>query len=315
MAKLYRKRTILVKAEATYGVEPSPAPAGTDACQVRNLEISPVESEVLNRDLVRTYLGSSPQLLANTRVQLTFEVEYAGSGAAGTAPRYGSLLQACGFVQVEVASTSVTYAPLSASFKSATIYYSTDGVRHKVIGCRGTFSLNLTANQIPVINFTMTGQYVAPTDTADPTPTFTNQATPKIFNDTNTTSFTLFSETDLPLQSCQLDVGNEIAYSELVNSNKEIMLVNRASSGSLVIEMPTLASHDFFADAVASTTGNLSIVHGATAGNIITLASAANAVSLGNPTYSEDNGVVMLNLPYTLVPSTAGNDEFTLVYT
>lgn len=313
MAKLYRKRTVLVKVEASYGADSTPA--GTDACQVRNLEISPVESEVINRDLVRTYLGSSPQLLANTRVQLTFEVEYAGSGTAGTAPRYGSLLQACGFVQVEVASTSVSYLPISASFKSATIYYSTDGVRHKVIGCRGTFSLNLTANQIPVINFTMTGQYVAPTDFADPTPTFTSQATPKIFNDTNTTAFTLFSETDLPLQSCQLDLGNEITYSELVNSNKEIMLVNRASSGSLVIEMPTLASHDFFADAVASTTGNLSIVHGATAGNIITLASAANAVSLGNPTYSEDNGVVMLNLPYTLVPSTAGNDEFTLVYT
>lgn len=313
MAKLYRKRTVLVKSEASYGTDSTPA--GSDACQVRNLEISPVESEVINRDLVRTYLGSSPQLLANTRVQLTFEVEYAGSGTAGTAPRYGSLLQACGFVQVEVASTSVSYLPISASFKSATIYYSTDGVRHKVIGCRGTFSLNLTANQIPVINFTMTGQYVAPTDFADPTPTFTSQATPKIFNDTNTTAFTLFSETDLPLQSCQLDLGNEITYSELVNSNKEIMLVNRASSGSLVIEMPTLASHDFFADAVASTTGNLSIVHGATAGNIITLASAANAVSLGNPTYSEDNGVVMLNLPYTLVPSTAGNDEFTLVYT
>ena len=313
MAKLYRKRTVLVKIESTYGTDS--VPTGTDACQVRNLEISPVESEVLSRDLVRTYLGSSPQLVANTRVQVTFEVEYAGSGTAGTAPRYGSLLKACGFSETLVTSTSATYAPVSASFSSVSIYYSTDGVRHKVTGCRGTFSLNLTANQIPVINFTMTGQYVAPTDTADPTPTFTNQATPRIFNDTYTTAFTLFSETDLPLQSCQLDVGNEIVYRELVNSDKEVTLVNRAGSGSLVIEMPTLASHDFFADAVASTTGNLSIVHGATAGNIITLASAANAVSLANPTYSEDNGVVMLNLPYTLVPSTAGNDEFTLAYT
>ena len=313
MAKLYRKRTVLVKTEATYGTDSTPV--GSDACQVRNLEISPVESDVLSRDLVRTYLGASPQLVANTRVQVTFEVEYAGSGAAGTAPRYGSLLKACGFSETLVASTSATYAPVSSSFSSVTIYYSTDGVRHKVTGCRGTFSLNLTANQIPVINFTMTGQYVAPTDTADPTPVFTLQAVPRIFNDTNTTAFTLFSETDLPLQSCQLDVGNEIVYRELVNSDKEVTLVNRSGSGSLVIEMPTLASHDFFADAVASTTGNLSIVHGSTAGNIITLASAANAVSLGNPTYSEDNGVVMLNLPYTLVPSTSGNDEFTLAYT
>jgi hypothetical protein len=38
-------------------------------------------------------------------------------------------------------------------------------------------------------------------------------------------------------------------------------------------------------------------------------------MSLGNPSYSEDNGVVMLNLPYTLVPTSSGNDEFSLVYT
>ena len=313
MAKLYRKRTVLVKSEATYGTDSSPV--GSDAVQVRNLEVTPVESDVLSRDLIRPYLGASPQLIANTRVQVTFEVEYAGSGTLGTAPRYGSLLKSCGFSETVVASTSVTYAPVSTSFSSVTIYYSTDGVRHKVTGARGTYTLNLTANQIPVINFTMTGNYVAPTDTADPTPTFTAQATPKIFNDTNTTAFTLFSETDLPLQSCQLDIGNEVIYRELINSDKEVTIVNRSGSGSLIIEMPTLASHDFFADAVASTTGNLSIVHGTTAGNIITLASAANAVSLGAPSYSEDSGVVMLNLPYTLVPSTSGNDEFTLAYT
>ena len=313
MAKLYRKRTVLIKAESTYGTDS--VPTGAEACQVRNLEITPAESDILSRDLVRPYLGASPQLIANTRVTVTFEVEYSGSGTAGTAPRYGALLKACGFSETVVASTSVTYAPVSASFGSVSIYYSTDGVRHKVTGARGTYSLNLTANQIPVISFTMTGQYVAPTDTADPTPTFTNQATPKIFNDTNTTAFTLFSETDLPLQSCQLDVGNEVVYRELVNSNKEILIVNRAGSGTLMIEMPTLASHDFFADAVASTTGNLSIVHGTTGGNIVTLASAANAISLGAPAYSEDSGIVMLNLPFTLVPGTSGNDEFTLAYT
>lgn len=313
MAKLYRKRTVLVKAESTYGTDSTPA--GSDAVQVRNLEITPVESEVLSRDLIRPYLGNSPQLIANTRVVVTFEVEYAGSGTAGTAPRYGSLLKACGFSETVVASTSVTYAPVSASFSSVTIYFSLDGVRHKVTGARGTFSLNLTANQIPVINFTMTGQYNAPTDTADPVTTFTNQAAPQIFNDTNTTAFTVFSETDLPLQTCTLDVGNEVVYRELVNSNKEVSIVNRAGNGSLTIEMPTLASHNFFADAVAGTTGDLSIVHGTNAGNIITLASAANAISLGNPSYSEDQGVVMLNLPYTLVPSSSGNDEFTLAYT
>lgn len=308
--KIYRKRTLLAKIESTYGTDPTPT--GSDAVQVRNLEITPVEADVLSRDLVRSYLGNSPQLIANVRVAVTFEVEYSASGTAGTAPRYGAIMKACGFSETVVASTSVSYAPVSSSFDSVTLYYSTDGIRHQVTGCRGTFTLNLTANQVPVMNFTMTGQYVAPTDTADPTPVFTLQADPKIFNDTNTTTFSLFSSTVLPLQSAQLDVGNEIVYRELVNSDKEVTLVNRASSGSFVIEAPTLATKDFFASAVAGTTGALSLVHGTVAGNIITL--AAPVVSLGNPAYSEDQGVVMLNLPVTLVPST-GNDELTLTLT
>ncbi len=78
MAKLYRKRTVLIKAEASYGTDSTPA--GTDACLVRNLEVVPIESDVVSRDLIRPYLGASPQLIANNRVQVTFEVEYAGSG-------------------------------------------------------------------------------------------------------------------------------------------------------------------------------------------------------------------------------------------
>lgn len=313
MAKLYRKRTVLVQTESTYGTDPTPT--GSDAVQVRNLEITPVESEVLSRDLIRPYLGNSPQLIANTRVVVTFEVEYSGSGTAGTAPRYGRLLKACGFSETIVAATSVTYAPVSASFGSATMYFSLDGVRHIVTGARGTFTINLNANQIPVLNFTMTGQYNAPTDTADPTVTFGNQAAPQIFNDTNTTAFTLFASTAIPLQSCTLDVGNEVVYRELVNSDKEVSIVNRSGSGTLVTEMVSLATKNFFANAVAGTTGAYSIVHGTNAGNIITLATASGAMSLGGPTYSEDAGVVMLNLPYTLVPTSSGNDEFTLAYT
>lgn len=314
MAKLYRKRTILAKIESTYGTDSSPTGAN-DAIQVRNLEISPAESEVLSRDLIRTYLGNSPQLIANTRVNVTFEVEYSGSGAAGTAPQYDPILKSCGMASTVVTDTSVTYAPVSTSFDSCTIYYSTDGVQHIVTGCRGTFSISLNANQIPVYNFTMTGQYNAPTDTADPTTTFQNQADPEIFNDTNTTSFTLFSATTLALQTAEIDLGNEVVYRELVNSDKEVLIVNRAATGNFVIEAPTLATKDFFALAVAGTSGNLSIVHGQTAGNIITLTSPTSGLSLGNPTYSEDTGIVMLNIPTTLVPSSSGNDELSIAYT
>jgi hypothetical protein len=81
---------------------------------------------VVSREIIRPFLGNPEQLLANQRVELTFDVELTGSGAAGTAPAYGILLEACGLDVTTVASTSVTYSPLSASFHSATIYYFND---------------------------------------------------------------------------------------------------------------------------------------------------------------------------------------------
>jgi len=314
MAKLARVRSILAKTESSYGSDSTPT-GSANAIQVSALEINPAESEVLSRDLIRSYLGNSPQLIANTRVSVTFTVEYAGSGAAGTAPKYGPLLEACGFGETIVSSTSVTYAPISTTPESVTIYVDSDGIRHKVTGARGTFSLSLNANQIPVYNFTMTGQYVAPTDTASPTLTFSNQADPEIFNDTNTTGFTLFSATGLALQSAEIDLGNDVVYRELVNSSKDVLITDRAATANFVIEAPALSVKDFFALSVAGTSGNLSIVHGATAGNIITLSSPSTGLSLGNPTYSEDQGIVMLNIPTTMVPSSAGNNELTLAYT
>ena len=90
MALLTRKRVILIEAESSDGTDPTPA--ATDVVLVRDLSITPQSSDVVNRDVVRPYLGASQQLLANTRVECTFSVELAGSGTAGTAPRYGSAL-------------------------------------------------------------------------------------------------------------------------------------------------------------------------------------------------------------------------------
>ena len=79
---------------------------------------------------------------------MTFSVELAGSGTAGTAPRYGNVTKACGFSETVASNTSVTYEPISASFSSVTIHYNTDGVRHIVNGCRGSFTINASVGEI-----------------------------------------------------------------------------------------------------------------------------------------------------------------------
>ena len=310
MAQLTRKRVILIEAESSYGTDPTPA--ATDVVLVTDLSITPQSSDVVNRDVVRPYLGSSQQLLANTRVECTFSVEFCGSGQAGTAPRYGSALKACGLSETVASGTSVTYEPISANFSSVTIHYNVDGVRHIVTGCRGNVALSAEVGAIPTLDFTFTGIYNPPTDTALPSVTYGNQATPLIFKNGNTTSFQLLSFAGA-LQSLNFDIGNSIVYRELVGGTKEVLLTDRAANGSLTIEAPTLAQKDYFIAALSDTSlGNLTVTHGTAAGNICRLSSTK--VDIGDVSYGEMDGVTMLEIPYTLVPSSA-NDELSIVYT
>jgi len=311
MALLTRKRLILAKAEATYGTDPTPT-GSANAILVRNLEITPLQSDIVQRELIRPYLGNYEQLLAQTRVQVTFEVELAGSGAAGTAPAYGPVLKACGLSETVVATTSVTYAPVSTSFSSVTIYFYQDGIRHIVTGARGTFTLNGQVGAIPTIAFTMTGIYNAPTDTALATPTYANQATPLIFKNGNTTSFSAFSYSGA-LQSIDLNVGNEIVYRELIGGTKEVLITDRKPAGTMSIEAVLLATKNYFTVSTGSTTGSISFQHGTTAGNIATLTMAQS--DLADASYADLNGIAMLNLPYVATPTAAGNDELSLAYT
>ena len=305
-----RKRLILAEIEATYGTDP--VPTGAEAILVRNLEITPLQAETVSRNLVRPYLGQSEQLLAQTRVEVTFEVELAGSGTAGTAPAYGPVLRSCGLSETISAGTSVTYAPESSGFESTTIYFFNDGIRHKVTGCRGTFNLSAEVGQIPFISFTMTGIYNAPTDETAPSPTYSNQASPLIFKNGNTSSFSIFSYSGC-LQSLSFDIANSVIYRELVGCTKEVIITDRVPAGTCVIEAPLIATKDFFTIANGSSTGSISFLHGTTAGNRVTFTAAQSDIN--SPTYSDMDGIQMLNLPFIATPTSAGNNELSLAYT
>lgn len=307
MPLLSRKRTILAKLESNYGVDPTPTGAA-NAVLVRNLSITPLNAELVGRDLVRPYLGASEQLIASNYVSVEFEVEMAGSGTAGTAPAYGPLLQACGMLETDGAS-DVTYTPVSASFGSVTLYYNVDGVLHKVTGARGNVEMQIQAGQIPVFRFSFTGLYNAPTDTAAPAVTYTAFQTPQAANNDNTTGFSLFSYSGA-LSSLNLNLNNQVQYRTLIGA-EDVLLTDRGVTGEVVFEAPLIGTKDFFSLALGNTLGALDITHGTVAGNKVQITSSR--VDISNPTYQDQNGIHMLQVPITLVPSTAGNDEFSIV--
>ncbi len=310
MPKLVRKKTILLKAESSYGTDPTPT-GSANAVLVRDLTVEPIVSDEVSRDLIRGFLGNQEVLLANQRVNVNFDVEMSGSGTAGTEPKWGPAMLACG-TAVTTTSSANTYAPVSSSFGSCTIYYNTDGVNHKITGARGTFSINCEVGQIPTISFSMTGIFNAPTDTALPSTTYSNQASPLVFKNGSTSAFSIFAFSGV-LQSWTFEMNNTVGYRELVGGTKEVIITDRSPGGTAVVEAPALSDHNFFTDATGTATGSNTFLHGTTAGNKITISCPQSDLSA--PTYSDSDGIVMLNLPYMATPTSAGNNEFSLAIT
>jgi hypothetical protein len=311
---LTRKKFLIAKVESTYGTDATPV-GGTDAIQVTNLEITPIESDNVQPASYQGFIGASSRsvLVANKRVSLTCEVELAGSATAGTAPAFGSLLQACGLSETVVATTSVTYAGISSTFKSATIYCFYDGTRHKITGARGTVSFNMTAGQFPTASFQLIGIY----STADATAlsgsfTVTKQAPALEVNDTNVTTATFHGVSTARIESLDLALNNALTYKETASS-QEVIITDRSAGGTCVLEAPAIGTTDYFTKAVGTTTAASSIVIGATPGNITTL--NIPQTDLTGCSYGDTNGVMSLSMPYLALPTSAGNNEVSLVFT
>lgn len=307
MALKFRKKIILAKIETTYGVDASPT-GGANAMLVGNVDFTPLDADTIERGTVQPNLGARQRLHVGVRARIQFDVEIAGSGALGTVPGYGPLLRACGLSETVTASTKVEYAPVSANEESVTIHFFGDGQKHALLGCRGSVSLTFNKQAIPVYRFSFTGLYAAPATAADPSPTLTAFQLPKHVSTANTPTLSLHSFAG-KVSQFSLDQGNNVIHRALVNE-ESIQITDRRVGGSLLIEAPVLSTKDFFAIARAETLGALSVIHGTVAGNIVEL--AASNVQVLQPGYTEEDGVVMLNMGLNFVASAAGNDDFLL---
>ena len=332
MALLTRKRVIAVLKESTAGTYN--APQAANCLLVRDLNITPQQSDVVSRDLIRPYFGASEQLQANTRVECTFSVEMAGIGenAAGNedadnAPNFGECLEACGFTTETTDDAKRLYTPNSLDSTTVSILYNIDGVQHTVKGAKGTFSVACSVGEIPTFDFTFTGVYIAPSDATALTPSYQKQASPLLFNNSNTGTFKIFGETGLQMSNFSLDIGNEVIYRELVGGSPQVMITNRNVTGSVTVEAVNLASggsqqwNPFAAALADGTLGEISFTHGTTTLNKVTVQSGLttsqdtkNRCDLGAITYGEEDGIAMWEVPFTMIPSSAGNNELSLIF-
>ena len=311
MAKFVAETLILIKAESVYGVDA--LPTATDALLVSDLSFPEMQGEIVDRNLVRPFMGGSPQAVVSERMGFSFTCEAAGSGTAGTAPRFGAGLQACRNTLSTVASTSNTFAPFTifGANSSATIYHWIGGIRHIITGWRGSHSLNLNNNNFGANRFEGMGIYQGPTDTALGTYTYpvTN---PLPVTLGNTLNINIAGFTTAFLESFAFTQQHQMSFNSLPGGVKEVLITQaQQSTFEVTIECPTIAQRNFFADALTQTTGALSITQGTTAGNRQAFSAPAAKTLL--PRYSDSNGKLMLTVPGIILP-VSGNDEYSHVF-
>lgn len=307
---LFRNVAVLAKIETTYGTDATPV-GTTNAILVSEVTVKPMEMQTVDRKLIRPFLGNSEQLPTQIYNGAEFSVELAGSGTAGTAPAIGTLLRACGFGETIVASTSVTYAPVTNNHESVTLYLNLDGVLHKSLGARGNVSLSLKNNERPMAKFTFSGLFVPVTDAVAGTITLSAWKKPLPCNRINTPTFTLHGYA-AGLDDLQIDMANDVQYRALIGGQEYVRIVDRKPKGSVSMEAVKVADKDWWTSIKNATTGVLNMVHGLTAGNILEI-NAPN-VQIHTPSYADQNGIAMLSGQLSLSPGASGNDEISLAF-
>lgn len=300
-----RRRLVLAAIETTYGTDPAPTPAA-NAILTRSVSVTPLAGQDIDRELLRSFYGNTQSIAGEKHVELQLEVELTGAGTAGDAPAWAPLLRACGFAETLTAGTDAVYNPITDSEESISCWIHRDGVLHKFTGGRGSVSFRLDVNNIPYMTFNFMGLLGAISNTAMPTTAdYSGFLTPAPVTNDNTTALTLHGA-EVSFSQLTLDMAVKSVKHQVVGAGSSILIVDRAPSGTAVIQEPELATLDLYAKAKDASQGALAVTHGKVAGNIVEF--AAPQIGSGSPTEQNLNGVQMLSVPLTINPDT-GNDE------
>ncbi len=320
---------ILVAVETTAGVENAPgAPTISNYILASNVSYTP-EFDQVTRNYMRPSFSSPLVRNANFKAKVSFEVEIMGSGTAipGTptapqvaaaAPAWGKCLEACGMVASDVTSGNIgrLYTPTTTAStqKTVTLYIHINGQLHKMTGAMGTFTINMKAGEIGTVQFEMSGNYIAPTATADPAMPSQTVVPPLVGGQFTFTGGGVTGNTDLNAQTISLSAQNEVvARASIAKTNgiDGFYITGRSPQFTIDPERGTESLLTWYTDLYNTPLSTANIIVGTTTGNkcIVDL-TKAQMVGL-NPSTRDNMNTV--ELTYKLVSdTTTGNDEFTI---
>ena len=302
---------VLAKKEVTYGVDSVPTEAA-NAILTRNYSGKPVDLDRLDRNLDQRIYGALASVPSNERRTISYEVEIAGSGDAGTAAPWMVLLEGCGMnAPVLTADTDAVqnFALPGVQASSLTQYDFMSDQRRKMIGSVGSFTLDFTAGAYPFIGFTWLGMIPAATPFSKAAPgatDLTRWQQPVEVNIDNTEM--LLGGYAVVTRSWRADASVTTAMRNLIGK-RYARRGNHALTSTAVVEAPDIATKDYI---TTLRTGDLiewSLTHGTVAGNIIEMAS--EKVQITDITESQEDDILMwtITLSHTVE---GGADDLTI---
>lgn len=306
--RFWERKALLAKIESAYGTDSVPTGAA-NWIEARNLSITPMDPETVDRNIDLPYMGYAGKVQVAQWAKVSFDVLIAAAAAAGDVPKVDPLLRACGFDPTNTPATNTVYAPVSTGFESASIYINIDGVRHQLVGARGTVGLKINSKEIPVFSFEFDAAFIDPADVAMPSVTTTGWPVEEAVNATNTTAVSI-DAVELAHSAFEVNLGNQLARLSLPGPQVGVEITDRTPSGSCTVLAPTLAVFDPFTLAKDLSNVPLFLSHGSDAGNRVLI----NAqIVVNGVAYDQIETMTAYKLDFDLVP-VSGNDELTILF-
>lgn len=309
---------IAVKIESTEGTDAVPADADVVA-PAFDMDYG-ATVEMAERPVVQPSFSRITKIAGERSATISFSVELKGSGVAGTKPYFASALRAIGFDETIVGGTSVTYNLVSESQDSVTVEMrESDALGNarskKIIGARGTMTIEAVKGGIVRLVFEFQGKYVQPTDAAVTqfvAPSITPLPVPFL-----SAGLSFQGVGSLKVQTVTLDVGNEIVLRNDVNDptgNLSALITGRTPTGSIDPEIELVATQDFYNLWTTNSEGILIYVLGSVAGNIVTV--TAPKAQIDNIGEADRENLRTAGLDLVLNQSVvAGDDELEIAFT
>ncbi|WP_436399305.1 phage tail tube protein [Roseobacter sp. S98] len=309
MAIFWRSKILLAEIETTYGTDAGPD--GADGILAKEVTLSGMEGNDLDRALEQPYFGSQGTVPVELHARISFKVELAPSGTAGTAPPWGKLLRACGVAETVVANTSVTYNPITEEPEAVSVHFFVGNTRFVMLGTRGTVSIEMSANQIPHLMFEFTGLFTLPSEQARPAVDLSAWQRPQQVSRAFT-SLTLDGNAGLVMRSFMMSFGNQVEPRFLVGP-EAILITDKDEQIEMTLEAVPLTTYDPYAAAFNQDEVPVILQHGVGAGRIATLNAPTAQMQRPQGVETPQN---ITEWPLRLKPiPTAGNDQWTLVLT